>query len=143
VGVERFRINRPDVIHEILDDELVVVNLRSGAYFSLDRIGAVVWQAIERHASVPDMRAELAARYEGEEETIERELERLLGDLRRENLIVPHEGNGAVEAAPAPIAEPRTPFGAPVLQKYTDMQELLLLDPIHEVDETGWPTRGS
>jgi hypothetical protein len=26
-----------------------------------------------------------------------------------------------------------------VLQKYTDMADLLLLDPIHEVDEQGWP----
>ena len=30
-------------------------------------------------------------------------------------------------------------FEAPILQKYTDMQDLLLLDPIHEVDEAGWP----
>jgi hypothetical protein len=26
-----------------------------------------------------------------------------------------------------------------MLQKFTDMQDLLLLDPIHEVDESGWP----
>jgi hypothetical protein len=31
-------------------------------------------------------------------------------------------------------------FVAPVLHKHTDMQDLLLLDPIHEVDETGWPS---
>jgi hypothetical protein len=24
---------------------------------------------------------------------------------------------------------------------YEDMQDLLLLDPIHDVDETGWPAR--
>jgi hypothetical protein len=28
-----------------------------------------------------------------------------------------------------------------VLERYTDMQELLLLDPIHDVDQTGWPRR--
>jgi hypothetical protein len=27
------------------------------------------------------------------------------------------------------------------LHKYTDMEELLLLDPIHDVDETGWPNK--
>lgn len=32
-------------------------------------------------------------------------------------------------------------FTPPVLNKFTDMQELLLLDPIHDVDETGWPKR--
>ena len=30
-------------------------------------------------------------------------------------------------------------FETPVLEKYTDMAELLLLDPIHDVDATGWP----
>jgi hypothetical protein len=30
-------------------------------------------------------------------------------------------------------------WAEPVLDKYTDMQELLLLDPIHEVDDAGWP----
>jgi len=30
-------------------------------------------------------------------------------------------------------------FEKPKLQKFTDMQDLLLLDPIHEVDEAGWP----
>jgi hypothetical protein len=31
-------------------------------------------------------------------------------------------------------------FSVPLLQKYTDMEEMLLLDPIHEVDEQGWPS---
>ena len=34
----------------------------------------------------------------------------------------------------------RLSFEAPILHKYTDMQDLLLLDPIHEVDEAGWPS---
>jgi hypothetical protein len=39
--------------------------------------------------------------------------------------------------SPAPIGTAE--FHAPVLQVYSDMQDLLLLDPIHEVDATGWP----
>jgi hypothetical protein len=31
-------------------------------------------------------------------------------------------------------------FVTPCLQKYTDMEELLLIDPIHEIDEVGWPS---
>ena len=31
-------------------------------------------------------------------------------------------------------------FSPPTLEKYTDMEELLALDPIHEVNEVvGWP----
>jgi hypothetical protein len=35
----------------------------------------------------------------------------------------------------------RPVFGQPVLEKFTDMADLLLLDPIHEVGEAGWPQR--
>ena len=28
-----------------------------------------------------------------------------------------------------------------MFERFTDMQDLLLLDPIHDVDETGWPVR--
>ena len=30
-------------------------------------------------------------------------------------------------------------YAAPKLATYSDLQDLLLLDPIHDVDETGWP----
>jgi len=36
----------------------------------------------------------------------------------------------------------RPPFTKPELHKFTDMQDLLLFDPIHEVDESGWPNVG-
>jgi len=41
----------------------------------------------------------------------------------------------------APPLPAGTVFAPPVLEVYTDMQDLLLLDPIHDVDETvGWPS---
>jgi len=33
------------------------------------------------------------------------------------------------------------PFVAPVLERYEDMQDFLLVDPIHEVDDSGWPNK--
>ena len=140
---QRFHIKRPEVIHEILDDELVIVNLKTGSYFSLDRVGAVVWRALDRNASRPEIVAEVAAHYEGAAAQIEREVERLLEELLAEALIAPLEERAEVQLASVPVVGERLPFTAPQLQKYTDMQELLLLDPIHEVDESGWPTRGS
>ena len=34
-------------------------------------------------------------------------------------------------------------YTAPKLATYSDLQDLLLLDPIHDVDETGWPAAAS
>jgi len=138
---ERFRINRPDVIHEILDGELVIVNLRNGAYYSLDPVGTVVWQEVERGSSEAEIVAEMLACFEGDAAVIEEGARSLLAELRREDLVTAAEG--------APVADGRLPrdgrtaFAPPRLQKYTDMQELLLLDPIHEIDESGWPSRGT
>ena len=44
-------------------------------------------------------------------------------------------------AGPGDGAGARAPFDVPVLIAYTDMQDLLLADPIHDYDETGWPAR--
>ena len=30
-------------------------------------------------------------------------------------------------------------FEPPLISKYSDMQELLILDPIHDVSDAGWP----
>ncbi len=32
-------------------------------------------------------------------------------------------------------------FEPPKLAKYTNMSDLLMLDPVHDVDEQGWPNR--
>jgi hypothetical protein len=32
-------------------------------------------------------------------------------------------------------------FQPPTLESYNDMQDLLLLDPIHDVDDMGWPQK--
>jgi hypothetical protein len=38
------------------------------------------------------------------------------------------------------VDKPR--FEQPVLEKFTDMEDLLLLDPIHEVNlQSGWPNQ--
>ena len=43
-----------------------------------------------------------------------------------------------IECGAEASAEKR-PFRAPSFQRFEDMQGFLLVDPIHEVDDTGWP----
>jgi len=63
-----------------------------------------------------------------------------VGELLKHNLVV--ESNGTLSGAEDQmtwLSGTRQPFSAPVLNAYTDMEELLLLDPIHDVDQAGWP----
>jgi len=138
----RYRINTPGVVHETFDDEVVIIDFDSGSYYSLDASGAVVWKLLQDGATVPGIVSEMARRFEGEQADIARAVKQLVVELEQENLIVP-DGVGEAEVIAEPVDV--TPEGSrpaletPTLQKYTDMQELLLLDPIHDVDETGWP----
>jgi hypothetical protein len=140
-----YRINTPRVVHQTIDGETIIIDFNNGAYFSADGVGAVIWEQVAQNASVNDIVHALTQCYAGDHANIEREVERFLIELQRESLIVPLDGApSAPRVAPA-IADQnltaRPAFQAPSLLKYTDMQDLLLLDPIHEVDEQGWPIR--
>jgi hypothetical protein len=137
-----FRVNTPTVIDEIFDDEVVIINLDSGSYYSVSGTGLAVWQAVKRGAGEAALASALAARYAGDRAEIEHACRDFLAELRRESLIVASDQSPPVageEAAVAALTD-LPAFTAPALQKYNDMQELLLLDPIHEVDEAGWPS---
>ena len=48
--------------------------------------------------------------------------------------------NGEPLRGPVPMASGGLPpFEPPTLSKYKDMQDMLLLDPVHDVEEAGWP----
>lgn len=141
----RFRINAPKVIYETIDGEAVIINLDTGCYYSLDKVGADIWGFIEKGVSVEEIKEDLVHRYDGSPTDIESAITRLIANLESENLILPISAKASGIENPSelpldigPVIE-KIQFEAPTLQKYTDMQDLLLLDPIHEVDETGWP----
>jgi hypothetical protein len=140
-----YRINAPKVIHETIDGETVLVNLDSGNYYSLDGAGADVWGLLERGAPVEGIIGWVAGRYTGDRANIEKAVCQLIEALQREELILPDTTRGPENSADCSGLDKASPgeqlrsFVPPALHKYSDMQDLLLLDPIHEVDEAGWP----
>ena len=142
---QRFRVNTPMVTHEIIDGEAVIINLDSGNYYSLVETGSLIWSLVERGASANDLQNLLQQSYRGDATEIGQGVHDLLGQLQQENLIVPLDAAPAIDLAelkqvlPDGNGQEKPAFNAPQLNKYSDMQELLLLDPIHDVDEAGWP----
>jgi Coenzyme PQQ synthesis protein D (PqqD) len=136
-----FRVNSPNVIHETIEGEVILIDLKTGTYYSLRDSGAAVWQAIELGAGEDGIAAELQSRYDASEEQIRDAVRQLLAQLEGEGLIRAEAGNAdrAATSSAAGNGSARLPFAAPVLEKHTDMQDLILLDPVHEVGAQGWP----
>lgn len=134
-----FRVNAPAVIREVFEDEAVLVHLESGNYYSLNGTGASVLQWIEGGLSREGVIARARQSWNADDAAIEHAVAALIDELVQERLIVPDGiARDPIDDAAAGASGP---FTAPALSRYTDMQDLLLLDPIHDVDETGWPAR--
>ncbi len=140
---ESFRINSPKVVHDNIDGEVVIVNLEKGYYYSLVKAGADVWAGMERGISRGDILEQIFQQYNGTREVIENSINSLIEELLHQELVVIDQTNGAKStnsSATQTKTQEKLSFEVPTLEKYTDMEDLLLLDPIHEVDEMGWPS---
>ena len=133
------------MVYETIDGETVIVNLKNGSYYSLVDVGTVIWTELEAGRTVDEILTRLNTDYDGDSQEIETALHQLLEELAQEQLLAFDTSEDIAANSESAPATPRAPaatkrkFQAPRLQKFTDMQDVLLLDPIHDVDETGWP----
>ena len=130
-----YRVNSADVVHETIEGEVIAIDLARGSYYNLAGSGVTIWSQLAEGASA----SSIAAGFEGAEaDEVEREVAALIDRLAAESLIVeqPDRACNGTTPTPKPV-----PFEAPRFEKYDDMQDYFLLDPIHEVDASGWPNR--
>jgi hypothetical protein len=136
-GDAPLRVASANVHSKVFGDEVVVLDMKTGTYFSLRGSAVDVWNLIEGSASSTVIAEALGARYDAPADQIAAAIDTLISELAEAELIV---ADGSLEPGPSPDqATERVEFVPPQIERFTDMQELLLLDPIHEVDDTGWP----
>lgn len=135
-----YHFNAGDFAYEEFPDEVVVLDVIDGAYYSLGGSTPLVWPALIAGHEPKEIAGALAGAVGAPEETVTRSLDDMVGHLVAERILVAGAADG-----PAPDlslngeAHRFTPF---TFEKHVDMQDLLTLDPIHDVDrESGWPKR--
>ena len=131
------RVNHPTVVAEVFDGEGVIVHLGTGLYFSLDEVGTPLWSLIEAGSDVEALYALLVDDASMALDEAARTVRTLLFHLADEDLIVV---DGTLEPADRPPVRPVE------LRRFSDLQDVLLVDPIHDLDldGDGWPvTAGS
>jgi len=138
-----FVVNAPVVISEVIDGEAVIMNLGSGQYFSCQGTGGEIWSLIEKGTTENRIVESMRTRYAVEPKVLSASLSDFLSRLKEHELVREESGERDVGdptgSGPAQAALAGAAFQPPTLNVYSDMEDLLLLDPIHDVDETGWP----
>ena len=123
---QRYKIAGPDIVHESFGGDVVVLNLGSGQYFGLNDSAATLWSAIVQGQHVDKLCQDQTGI-------------KLVSDfdeyLCKYGLIIADdsEGSGGT-TTPISLTSP------PTIESYDDLSDLIVADPIHDVDERmGWP----
>lgn len=127
-----------DIVSEEFDGELVVLDLASGKYYSMDGPASAVWQALISGASLKSIAADTSSAICISEAAIFEFAEKLVscGCLARtegdDRARIGHPLADAIVAADK----------LPTFEVFEDLAELIMADPIHDVaEEAGWPVR--
>lgn len=78
----------PDVLTQMVGEELVILDLSGEAYFGLDPVGAQIWQLIEKGTSLSDIVTRLLGEYDVSEPELRTDIEKLVGDLIEHKLAI-------------------------------------------------------
>jgi hypothetical protein len=127
------------IIHDTIDNETIAINQQTGRYYSLEGPAADAWQELQAGATAESISQRLVRRYDVDLATASPQVDVFVNDLLEEGLIVEDGVAAVISSAAGPGDTTRAPFPGLKLHRYTDMEVLLLADPIHDVDETGWP----
>ncbi|MDB5699791.1 MAG: hypothetical protein JWN69_2595 [Alphaproteobacteria bacterium] len=133
----QYEVNDPIVVGEVISGEAIVLHLQRGNYFSMRGSGALIWAGVEQKAALNKIAGALQAHYGVAADDALEAVKAFVSELAGHDLI--REGS-CFNAEPVAVpSDLEASYSDPSLEIYTDMQDLLLLDPIHGVDETGWP----
>lgn len=76
-----------DQLAATVDQEIVILSVERGSYYGLDDIGSDVWQQMAKPVSVGALCDALAAKYDADRATIERDVFGLLEKLVEQGLV--------------------------------------------------------
>lgn len=135
----RFRLNDADVTAQVLDGEAIMINLSTGVYYSMDKVGGFLWTIITGGHSLAEAAAAVGARYEVPAERAQADVTRVAEELISECLIIVADDVPPPQVTEERHSQSKLVYESPQLNIYRDMSELLALDPpIPAFNEIAW-----
>ena len=75
------------LVWRVVDGEALIVDLASGRFFSLDRVGTEVWTGLKNGRDLAQIVQAIATTYGIDELTVRRDVDDLLDELSQEGLL--------------------------------------------------------
>ena len=131
-----FEVNSPTVIGEAIDGEVMVINLVSGIYYNLTGSAAVAWPMLSAGSPLDAIAAAVGRACDVDAAVVTRDLADFVAGLEAESIL---RGTGSANVpAVIPTMAP-APYTGFAISRYDDLRALLVIDPVHEVGDFGWP----
>ena len=134
----RYNIFDNNIISDVFGEEVVLVNLQSGVYYSLKYSAAQIWIRLINQYSPTEVFADLIQIYQVDENDLISDINLFITQLLEDKIIkiASETEKKSIEFNSKGIL---VTYTSPVVEAFSDMQEILLLDPVHDVDKAGWP----
>ena len=135
--------NEKKVFEDFADGQYIVLNHVNGEYYSFDKASSIVLKALTEGCSPENLAQALCNRYGGDVCTALESVNRFVEQLLTLEIII-SGGNAEGKAEPYVAAIDSEKMPELSCEVFTDVADLLMMDPIHEVDEeAGWPFKKS
>jgi len=76
------------VLDRVVDGEALLIHLPSGEYFSLDRVGTLIWENIDGSRTIEDLAELVLDEYDVDREKVVADVLRLVEQLAGEGLLL-------------------------------------------------------
>jgi hypothetical protein len=127
-----------DIVSEEFDGEFVVLDLSCGKYFSMDETASAIWRAVVSGVSTQSLAEAAGATGLAGSASIHEFLQKLV----EYGCLVPSDIPGSDAIDETTLRVLMTSDKPPTVEVFDDLAELIMADPIHDVEEAaGWPVR--
>lgn len=132
-----FKLNEEKMFYDMAEGQAIIINFTTGMYYGTSSLGSAVLDALLGGASVDAVLAAVKA-LPGCPEDIDASMTAFVDALLAKDVVIPGETNS--DAVIAIDASALTDGFALTVDEFTEVQDLIMADPVHDVDvEQGWP----
>ena len=131
-----YKLNESKMFADVTSNVAIIINSETGIYYGMNNCGSIVFQALLDGCSVSSILDDLK-KIENCPSDIEQKLKEFIDDLLKKEILIAGEKTSK-EPNFDEVVIKQDNFEMKV-SEYADAQDLLLADPIHDIDEEeGW-----